>query len=151
MNQKKHEEADDFLNLGIIINSKKEVLMIRRAKPEKGEGGSVLKWAFPGGKQRLSESREEGVAREVLAETGYEVESLQQLDLQLHPQIMVTIVYHLCSLKSPEPIANPCEEHEVAEIRWVPVQEVKKIITTSLNSKVDQYFDFLIGKRKFSE
>lgn len=148
MNKENHEEAEDFLNLGIVINSKKQVLMIRRVELEKGDDGSVLKWAFPGGKQRLSETREEGVKREVLAETGYDVESVRQLDLQYHPQFPVTIVYHLCELKSPEPVAKPQEPHEVAEIKWVPLLGVKKIITTTLNSEVSKYLDSLTEKRR---
>ena len=43
MNKENYEEAEDFLNLGIVINSKKQVLMIRRVKLEKGDDGSVLK------------------------------------------------------------------------------------------------------------
>ena len=148
MNKENYEEAEDFLNLGIVINSKKQVLMIRRVKLEKGDDGSILKWAFPGGKQRLSETREEGVKREVLAETGYDVESVRQLDLQYHPQFPVTIVYHLCELESPQPVAKPQEPHEVAEIKWVPLLEVKKIVTTALNPEVGRYLDSLMEKRR---
>ena len=122
--------------------------MIRRVKLEKGDDGSILKWAFPAGRQRLSETREEGVEREVLAETGYDVESVRQLDLQYHPQFPVTIVYHLCELKSPQPIAKPQEPHEVAEIKWVPISEVRKIVTTALNPEVGKYLDSLIKRRR---
>jgi len=36
---KKIEEASDFIKLGIVFNKKKEVLMIRRRKQEKGRVG----------------------------------------------------------------------------------------------------------------
>jgi len=133
---KKISEAKDFINLGIIINSSGRVLMIRRKKPETGKNNSVLKWAFPGGKQRSDETREECVKREVLAETGYDIRPIKQISLRLHPQIPVMIVYHFCKLASQEPVAGPKESHEVAEIKWVEPEKIKDLITTSLNPGV---------------
>lgn len=129
-------ESQKFINLGIVRNAKGEILMIRRVKVEKGSDGKELLWAFPGGKQRISETREEGVRREILAETGYDVRPIKQLSLRIHPQIMILIAYHLCSLNFPEPVAEPIEQHEVAEIRWVPPAEISKLITTDLDPAV---------------
>lgn len=129
-------ESKDFINLGIIIDSKNRVLMIRRAKPETGKDGSILEWVFPGGKQRSNEIREECVKREVLDETGYDVKSIKQISLDFHPQIPVMIAYHLCKLISLKPIANPKEPHEVAEIKWIKVEKIKDFITTTLNPNV---------------
>ncbi len=133
---KKNSEAKDFINLGIIINPKNRALMIRRLKTETGKDGSILKWAFPGGKQRFDETREECVKREVLVETGYDIESIRQITIRIHPQISVMIVYHLCRLISPKPIAKPQEPHEVAEIKWVEIKRIKDLITTTLNPEV---------------
>jgi len=55
------KESKTFINLGVILNNKGEVLIIRRKVIEKGVDGSSLQWAFPGGKQRLNETREECV------------------------------------------------------------------------------------------
>lgn len=130
------DESKKFINLGVVLNEAGEVLMIKRNKVEEGKGGSTLTWAFPGGKQRFSESREECVKREVLAETGYAVEPMKQIDLNFHPQFPVMIVYHLCRLSSPEPVAAPSEPHEVAEVRWVKPADIKGLINTALNPKV---------------
>ena len=130
------EESKKFINLGVVINERGEVLMIRRAQLEKGKDGSALTWAFPGGKQRFKETREECVKREVLAETGYDTQSIKQIALDFHRQFPVMIVYHLCKLSSPEPVSDPSEPHEVAEIRWVKPAEIKSLITTILNPKV---------------
>lgn len=135
--ENKDLEVEDFINLGVVIN-KGEVLLIRRVQKERGKNGSVLTWAFPGGKQRLNESRADCVKREILAETGYDVYSIREISLRLHPQFPVFIVYHLCRLTSPEPIAKPSEPHEVAEIRWVKKEEIKNLITTDLNQKVSR-------------
>ena len=130
------EEAEKFINLGVVLNEKDEVLMIRRAKEEIGKDGSVLRWAFPGGKQRYAETREECVKREMLAETGYDVVSIRQIAMRMHPQISALIVYHLCRLNSPEPVQEPGEPHEVAEIKWVKREEIKSLVTTEINPKV---------------
>lgn len=130
------EESESFINLGVILNGKGEVLLIRRAKKEVGKGGVILGWAFPGGKQKYNESREDCVKREILVETGYDVQSTKQISLRMHPQFSILIVYHLCKLVSPKQIAKPSEPHEVAEIRWVKPPELKKLITTDLDPKV---------------
>lgn len=101
-----------------------------------GKDGSVLTWVFPGGKQRLNESWSECVKREILAETGYDVYSIKQISLRYHPQFPVAIVYHLYKLASAKPIAKPSEPHEVAEIKWVKIKEIKELITTDLDSDV---------------
>ena len=132
----KNKESKDFINLGIVLDGKGRVLMIRRVKEEKGKDNSVLKWAFPGGKQKYSESREECVKREVLDETGYDIKPERQISLRVHPQFLITIVYHLCSLNSPKPIAEPSEPHEVAEIKWIEISKIKSLITTDLDPDV---------------
>lgn len=130
--------VEDFINIGIVRNSAGEVLLIKRAKKEKGEGKSILTWAFPGGTQRLNETRKECVAREILAETGYKIESIKEISFRRHPQFPVFIVYHLCRLVSPKPIARAKEPHEIAEIRWVKPKEIKKLFTSDFDLKVRQ-------------
>jgi len=133
----KIKEAKDFINLGIVLNKKEEVLMIRRAKKEIGKDKSVLEWAFPGGKQRYTENRIDCVKREILAETGYDIAVIKEnISMRLHPQFPVFIVYHLCRLNSEKPIAKPQEPHEVAEIKWVKKSDIKNLITTDLDEKV---------------
>ncbi len=132
------KEAKDFINLGVVVNDKNEVLMIRRVKKESGKEGAILEWAFPGGKQILNESRKECVEREVLDETGYDIELVREISLRIHPQILVFIVYHFCRLKSENPVAKPKEPHEIAEIKWVKKQDIKNLVTTHLDEKVSQ-------------
>jgi len=129
-------ESKNFINLGVVRNDKGEVLMIRRQKKEEGGDSSVLEWAFPGGKQRYSESRTECVKREILDETGYDVVSDREISMRIHPQFMITVVYHHCKLNSPGPIDGPKEPHEVAEIKWVKPEEIRNLITTDLDPNV---------------
>ena len=129
-------ESKNFINLGVVFNKNNEVLMIRRAKQETGRDGSVLTWAFPGGKQRLDETREDCLRREILAETGYAIKPAGKISLRVHPQFSVTVVYHLCYLEQEKPVAEPTEPHEVAEVKWVKPQDVPKLITTDLDPGV---------------
>ena len=131
-------EAKDFINLGIVVNDKNEVLMIRRKVKEAGKAGAVLEWAFPGGKQRYAEARKDCVEREVLDETGYSIEWIEEISMRLHPEVMVFIVYHLCRLKNKKPVAKPKEPHEIAEIKWIKKENIKNLITTNLDEKVAQ-------------
>ncbi len=130
------KESKTFINLGIVLNDKEKVLMIKRRVLEKGKDNSILEWAFPGGTQWTDETRQESVKRNILSETGYDIQWIEQIDLAFHPEIPVFIAYHLCSLASPDPIIKPKEVHEIAEIRWVKPQNIKRLITTTLNPKV---------------
>ena len=130
------KEAKDFINLGIVLNKKGKVLIIRRREKEEGKEGAILEWAFPGGKQRFQETREECVKREVLSETGYDIKPIRQISLRIHPQFPVMIVYHLCQLNSRNPIQKPSEPEEIAEIRWVKAKELKNYFTSNLDPKV---------------
>ena len=134
INNKK--ESKTFINLGVVLNNKDEVLMIKRKTLEKGKDNSVLEWAFPGGRQRLNETRQESIKRHILSETGYDIQWLRQIDLAFHPDIPVFIAYHLCSLISPDPIQKSQEPHEVVEIRWLKSEDIKRLISTTLNPKV---------------
>lgn len=136
MSYERQGESKNFINLGVVQNTEGEVLMIRRVKKESGKEDSLLEWAFPGGKQRKNETREECVRREVLDETGYDVTSTKQISMRVHPQFLVLIVYHLCKLSSPEPMAEPREAHEVAEIKWVKLEEIRNLITTDIDPNV---------------
>lgn len=137
-------EKRNFINLGIVVNGNGEVLMIKRKVPEAGRNNTQLVWAFPGGRQKFDtktnqakETREECVRREVLVETGYDVVSAKLIGLKSHPDIPnVVVVYHRCNLTNSQPIAEPQEPEEVEEVRWVKLQDVRSLITTTLDDKV---------------
>ncbi|MBI5138916.1 MAG: NUDIX hydrolase [Candidatus Vogelbacteria bacterium] len=131
-------EKASFINLAIVENKAGEVLMIRRVNKEKGGDGSTLEWAFPGGKQQLDQTREDSLARDVLDETGYEVKSVRQLHIRMHPQFPVMVAYHLCRLTKDEPTSAPSQTHEIEEVRWIPTSEIKHLIKTNLDPAVAQ-------------
>ena len=69
-----------LIGVGIIVFKRDEaglrVLLVRRGKPPQ-EG----RWSLPGGRQRLGETVREAAEREVLEETGCEVEITALLDV----------------------------------------------------------------------
>lgn len=125
-----------FVNLGVVINKKGEVLIIKRRKKEKTITGADFVWAFPGGVQEAGETREDRVVKEVLLETGYKVKPLRQIHLRVHPDTLVLIAYFLCALESEEPIQEIVEKDEVEEIRWVKPEELKNYFTTDIDPEI---------------
>lgn len=136
MTEERPGESKNFINLGIVSNDRGEVLIVRRVKEEVYKDGKILRWAFPGGKQRLGESRSEGVKREVFDETGYEVTPIKEISLRVHPETPVIIVYHLCKLVQPKQIKEPAQPWEIAEVKWVKPEELMAYFITSLDPKV---------------
>lgn len=130
-----------FINLGIVLNKKGEVLIIKRRKPEKTETGKVLLWAFPGGKQVKGETREERVIKEVLAETGYKVKPIRQISLRVHPDTFLVTAYFFCELENEEPIQDIEEKDEVEEVKWVKPEELKNYFTTDIDPNVKKFFN----------
>jgi ADP-ribose pyrophosphatase YjhB (NUDIX family) len=60
---------------GVIIDQGRTLLIRRGGEPLRGE------WSIPGGTLELGESLEEGVARELLEETGIEVRVLELIEV----------------------------------------------------------------------
>ncbi|MDO8551885.1 MAG: NUDIX hydrolase [bacterium] len=134
--KKKERESKDFINLGIVLDKEGKVLLIKR-KVEETRNDARLTWAFPGGRQKIHEDRRTCVVREVLKETGYEVNYLREISLRFHPQFPVIVVYSLCQLANPEAAPQPVEEYwEVDEVKWVWPSEIKNFITSNLDPKV---------------
>ncbi|MBI2033982.1 MAG: NUDIX hydrolase [Candidatus Liptonbacteria bacterium] len=137
------EKQKEVINLAVSINKRGEILMIRRVKEEIGKGDAKLTWAFPGGRQRNSETPEQCVRRETIDETGYDVNPLVRISSREHPQFDVFVIYHLCPLASQEPVGKPNQPHEIAEIRWVKPETVEKLVTTDLNPSIKQLLELL--------
>lgn len=60
---------------GVVIENGRALLIRRGSEPLRGE------WSIPGGTLELGESLQEGVARELLEETGLEVRVLELIEL----------------------------------------------------------------------
>src|SRR5271154_3552096 len=71
LRRREYPEAP-IVGVGAVIIHENQVLLIQRGQePLKGE------WSLPGGALELGETLQQGIRREVLEETGLEVEPLQ--------------------------------------------------------------------------
>src|ERR1039457_3086704 len=103
-----------------------EVLLVRRANPPlQGE------WSLPGGALEVGEKLRDGVAREVMEETGLEVEVGPVLDVfdSIFPdgegrtQYHYVLIDYFCHLHSGTPAAGS----DATELRWARLDELSEL------------------------
>ncbi len=116
---------------GILFHDGK-ILMSQRDEVECPE--AHMKWELPGGKCDFGETPQQAVKREFSEETGREIEVVKLLpytgvnywDYEWGKQQTLCFVF-LCKLiKEGEPAKK---DHHVADIKWIPIDEVKNFPT----------------------
>jgi len=112
---------------GALVIADGKMLLIRR-----GRGAYVGHWAVPGGRQRRGETMRQAAAREVLEETGLEVEvgdlvwAGDIMDPDDPPAYHYTVVDFAAT-----PVGGVLESgDDAAEARWVPLDEVRSLPLT---------------------
>lgn len=109
--------------MGAIILERNCVLLVERAKsPLKGY------WSLPGGVLETGEQLQEGIRREVLEETGLEVEPLRVLtiferimrDRKGKPEYHYVLIDYLCRVTGGALQAAD----DVSRVAWVPRQSL---------------------------
>lgn len=138
------EEDNKIVNLGIVVNSQNQVLMIKRRQKETGRDGAILEWSFPGGRRIEGLDDAESLKNKILAKTGYQAEILKKISTREHPQFFVTTNYFLCRLVSEKKKALGSEAEKVALIRWVVSGEVVKLLAIDLDLDVFQELSKLV-------
>lgn len=128
--------------LGIIKRGDEEILVIQRAKEEKGTDNVKLSWAFPGGKVEDGETKEQAIEREIFEETGNGVDVKSIISERRHPQFPVYVYYFECELKSTDTGVKP-QDKEVKDIKWVRASDLKNYFTTDLDPKVALYLGLI--------
>ena len=92
MSIEKREYPDrPYVGVGVIVFRDHKVLLVKRNKePNKGH------WSIPGGRQMLGETAAEAAKRELLEETGVEVDQLSLVDVvdAIIPDVEGKIKYH---------------------------------------------------------
>jgi len=103
---------------GVVFNERAEVLLVRRSiEPYRGF------WALPAGYQEIDEGPSETVVREVLEESGVEIEVHGLLDLifvEDDPRRPANVAVYLCRAVGGELRAGD----EESEVGWFPLDRL---------------------------
>ncbi len=125
---------------GVIIDRGRAVLIRRGSEPLRGE------WSIPGGSLELGETLEEGVARELLEETGLAVRVLELIEVfdriyvenrasganYRKPRFHYVIVDYLCESVSGEPHSGS----DVTDLAFAREDELEKFGLTEAATRV---------------
>jgi 8-oxo-dGTP diphosphatase len=115
-----------IVGVGAVVVREGRVLVVRRAtEPLKGE------WSIPGGVLELGEKLREGVVREVLEETGLQVEAGEVLEVfdsiiadpDGKTQYHYVLIDFLCRVNGGALRAGS----DVSEARWIDVGELEDL------------------------
>jgi ADP-ribose pyrophosphatase YjhB (NUDIX family) len=113
-----------IVGIGVVILGPDGVLLIRRAKPPR-QG----QWSLPGGAQKLGETVFEAARREVLEETGLDVEILGLGDVldSILPDDAGNIRYHY-TLVDVVAVAighkPPVSGSDAEEVAWMALEDI---------------------------
>lgn len=128
---------------GVVIENGRALLIKRGSEPLLGQ------WSIPGGTLELGESLQQGVARELLEETGLEVQVLDMIEAfdrifldpaavnaenRTRPKYHYVIVDYLCERLGGEAHAGS----DVTEIAYATEAELEKFHLTSTATRVLQ-------------
>lgn len=108
----------------ILFNSNNEVLLIKRDTPP-----SQGLWTLPGGKVKYNESLEQACIREMLEETGIEIQPTRLIEVveRIHEGFHYIIMDYLANQTvSNEPVAAS----DAQDAQWVSLDEFTNYETT---------------------
>src|SRR6266851_4531172 len=126
---------------GVIIDQGRTLLIRRGGEPLRGE------WSIPGGTLEIGESLEEGVARELLEETGIEVRVLELIEVfdrifledastgtqvKRRPRFHFVIADYLCERLAGEPRAGS----DVTDVAFAREDELTQFHLTETATRV---------------
>jgi ADP-ribose pyrophosphatase YjhB (NUDIX family) len=126
---------------GVIIEDGRTLLIRRGSEPLRGE------WSIPGGTLELGESLEEGVARELLEETGIVVRIIELIEVfdriyaddgriaaeaQRKPRFHYVIVDYLCERVGGEPRAGS----DVTDVAFAHEDELANFHLTETATRI---------------
>lgn len=135
---------------GVVIEEGRALLVRRGAEPLRGQ------WSIPGGSLELGETLEQGVARELLEETGLVVRVVELIDLferifpgdgvERRPRFHYVIADYLCERISGEAVAGS----DVTEVAFVREEDLRRYHLTEAATRILQKA-FVMERKKAKE
>jgi len=124
------------VGVGVVVLKDTHVLLIRRGKPPR-----TGQWSIPGGKQELGETWREAAHREVLEETGLEIELLGLIDVvdaivrhgddtspgprrETDPSRPIAYHYTLVDAAAAWRAGAPVAGSDAAHAEWIPLADL---------------------------
>ena len=144
------EQQRPKVGIGVLVFKDEKVLVGKRMGAH-GEG----QYAWPGGHMEYMESFEQCAKREVMEETGIEIENIRFLRLmnfvQYAPKHYVDIAL-VCDWKSGEPTV--CEPHKCEGWDWYAIDDILQPLFKACHSSIEayktgqNYFDYEFEREK---
>ena len=112
-----------YVGVGVVVFRGEEVLLAQRGKKPR-----LHSWSIPGGAQELGETIEDAAHREILEETGLEIQILGLVEVvnsinrdeEKRVQFHYTLIDFVAEWKS----GNLVPGDDAADARWVPIKEI---------------------------
>jgi 8-oxo-dGTP diphosphatase len=125
-----------ILGVSTVVQHADGVLLVKRAKPPFRDV-----WAFPGGKVEFGEALKAAARREVLEETGLDVEIEEQIDraeiLQSHETAGVAAHHYVLIVFAGRYIGGePTAGDDAEEARWLRAEELRSVETTPDTARI---------------
>ena len=135
MNKNREYPERPFVGVGVVVLRRDEVLLVQRGKaPNKGQ------WSIPGGKQLLGETVMEAVHRELLEETGVNIEQTALLDVVdvIVPDGIGKIQYHYTLVNyQAKWLSGKCRSGDDADaVKWFTIEEQNSFELLEITRKV---------------
>lgn len=138
------EKITKIIAIGIVEYPDRRILLSQRCEPENPK--AHLKWELPGGKNEFGEALEETVKREILEETGLEVEVVRLLPKCIHQMwdypnhVQHTLVFcFVCKVTGGKLHKR---DHKIAQnVILHPEEALKRDLLPGVKAFLDSYFN----------
>ena len=124
-----------FVGVGVVVLKNENVLLIRRGQPPR-----MGEWSLPGGAQSIGETVEETARREILEETGLQIQQPQFLEVvdsiirDDHQQVRFhyTLIDYWANWESGTPVGSD----DAQQAEWVTFDKLKDLGLSSKTIEV---------------
>lgn len=118
----------DKIVVGIIINKKNNKVLLAKVKKEKLDEFGQIEYVFPGGRIEDGEFPADTLKREVMEETGYDVDVVGQISYRIHPVTKKEIYYYHCTCNLNTQKTSISDE-DIDSLIWVNIRDIEKYMS----------------------